>query len=540
MMIPEAWENHEEMDPARRAFYEFHSTFMEPWDGPACVTFTDGSLIGAVLDRNGLRPGRYSVTDDGLVVLASEAGVLDLDPRRVVRKGRLQPGRMFLVDTEHGRIVSDDEVKASLARPAPLRRVAARRPDPPRRPARARAHRAHRSLGRPSPADLRLHAGGAQDPAHADGQDRGRGRSARWAPTPRSPCCPQRPAAGLRLLHPAVRPGHQPAARRDPRGARHLARARPSAPRATPCRPTPAHARQVVLPFPVIDNDELAKIVPHQRRRRPARLRHARRPRPLRRRPAVASAMQRGSRRSSREVSAAIADGARFVVLSDRDSGRDLAPIPSLLLTSAVHHHLIREKTRTQVGLLVEAGDVREVHHVALLVGYGAAAVNPYLAMESVEDLVRARRPRRASTPGEGRQEPHQGARQGRAQGHVQDGHLDGRVLPRRPGVRGDRPVAGARRPLLHRHDLPARRRRPRRHRRRRSPRGTPRRTRRRACALPHRKLEVGGEYQWRREGEPHLFDPETVFRLQHSTRAAPLRHLQAVHRSASTTSPSG
>ena len=115
MMIPEAWENHPTMDPARRAFYQFHATLMEPWDGPACVTFTDGSVIGAVLDRNGLRPGRFWVTDDGLVVLASEVGVLDLDPARVVRKGRLQPGRMFLVDTEEGRIVEDDEIKAELA-----------------------------------------------------------------------------------------------------------------------------------------------------------------------------------------------------------------------------------------------------------------------------------------------------------------------------------------------------------------------------------------------------------------------------------------
>ncbi|HEX2705066.1 MAG TPA: hypothetical protein VHM65_04850, partial [Candidatus Lustribacter sp.] len=115
MMIPEAWENHTSMDPARSAFYQFHSTFMEPWDGPACVTFTDGTLVGAVLDRNGLRPGRYSVTDDGLVVLASESGVLNLDPARVVKKGRLQPGRMFLVDTEHGRIISDDEIKGTLA-----------------------------------------------------------------------------------------------------------------------------------------------------------------------------------------------------------------------------------------------------------------------------------------------------------------------------------------------------------------------------------------------------------------------------------------
>ena len=189
MMIPEAWENHEEMDPARRAFYEFHSTFMEPWDGPAAVTFTDGSLIGAVLDRNGLRPGRYSVTDDGLVVLASEAGVLEVDSSRVVRKGRLQPGRMFLVDTEHGRIVPDDEVKASLAGQNPyeewLHAGLIHLDDLPG----ARAHRPHRRLGRPPPADLRLHPGGAEDPAVPDGQDRGRGprlHGHRHAP---SPCC---------------------------------------------------------------------------------------------------------------------------------------------------------------------------------------------------------------------------------------------------------------------------------------------------------------------------------------------------------------
>ena len=190
MMIPEAWENHESMDPARRAFYEFHSTFMEPWDGPACVTFTDGTLIGAVLDRNGLRPGRYWVTDDGLVVLASEAGVLDIEPERVVRRGRLQPGRMFLVDTAAGRIVSDEEVKSSLAGEHPYEEWLHAGPHRARRPARARAHHPHPGLGGPAPAHLRLHRGGAEDPHRADGRAPVARRSARWAPTPRSRCSP--------------------------------------------------------------------------------------------------------------------------------------------------------------------------------------------------------------------------------------------------------------------------------------------------------------------------------------------------------------
>ena len=245
MMIPEAWENHESMDPARRAFYEFHSTFMEPWDGPACVTFTDGTLIGAVLDRNGLRPGRYWVTDDGLVVLASEAGVLDLEPERVVRRGRLQPGRMFLVDTAAGRIVSDEEVKSDPRRREPLRGVAARRPDrawptcpsastsstPP-----ASVARRQRTFGY-TEEELKIllapMAAHRRRGARLDGHrhpDRGALGAA---------------AAALRLLHPALRPGDQPAARRHPRGARHLARHARSAPRATsstPPRRTPARS----------------------------------------------------------------------------------------------------------------------------------------------------------------------------------------------------------------------------------------------------------------------------------------------------------
>ena len=281
MMIPEAWENNPDMDPARRAFYEFHATFMEPWDGPACVTFTDGTLIGAVLDRNGLRPGRYAVTDDGLVVLASESGVLDLDPSRV---GQARPAparedvpRRHRARPDHRR--RGDQVRARLA--PPVRGVAARRADQPHRPARARAHRAHHVLGRPPPADLRLHPGGAARPARPDGPHR---RGADRLDGHRHPDrrALQPSAAGLRLLHPALRAGDQPAARRDPRGARHLARHddRPRGQRLSSlagARPAgPAR-------LPGDRQRRAGQDRPHQRRRRPAGLRHPRRARPVRR-----------------------------------------------------------------------------------------------------------------------------------------------------------------------------------------------------------------------------------------------------------------
>ena len=360
---------------------------MEPWDGPACVVFTDGDQIGAVLDRNGLRPSRYWVTDDGLVVLASEVGVLDLDPATIVRKGRLQPGRMFLVDTEEHRIIEDDEIKADARRRAPLRGVAARRADPPRRHPRARAHRAHPRLGHPPPADLRLHRGGAAGPAHADGQHR---RRAARLDGHRHPDrgAQRQAAAALRLLRPAVRPGDQPAARRDPRGAGDLA-GRLDRPRGQPAR---AAARRPAArsccrsrsspttTWPRSGTSTATATCPASRPTSPAASTTSRAAAP-RWRPGSTRSAPRSARRSP------TAPGSSCSPTGTRR--QELAPIPSLLLTGAVHHHLVREKTRTQVGLLVEAGDVREVHHVALLIGYGAAAVNPYLAMESVEDLAR-------------------------------------------------------------------------------------------------------------------------------------------------------
>ena len=355
-MIPEAWENHREMDADRRAFYEYHSLFMEPWDGPACVTFTDGTLIGAVLDRNGLRPGRYWVTEDGLVILASEAGVLDIEPARVVRKGRLQPGRMFLVDTAAGRIVGDEEVKATLATELPYREWL------------------HGGLINLSELPEREHI--IHTPSSVARRQQTFGYTQEELRILLSPMArtggealgsmgTDSPIAVLsdkpRLLFDDFT--QQFAQVTNPpldaiREELVTSLATSVGPEGNVLTASPFHARQLVLDFPVIDNDELAKIV------------HINVDGDL---PGYATVVIKGlydvagggAALKTRleaifaEVSAAIVAGARFVVLSDRDSTRDLAPIPSLLLCSAVHHHLIREKTRTQVGLIVEAGDVR-------------------------------------------------------------------------------------------------------------------------------------------------------------------------------------
>ncbi len=515
MMIPEAWENHEEMDPARRAFYEMHSMFMEPWDGPACVTFSDGTVAGAVLDRNGLRPGRYWVTDDGLVVLASEAGVLDLEPEHVVAKGRLQPGRMFLVDTSQGRIVSDDEVKSQLAAQHPYGEW---------------LHAGLIHLDELPPREHILHT--------ASSVARRQQTFGYTAEELRILLAPMARTGGEALGSmgtdtPIAVLSEKPRLLFDYFTQQFAQVTNPPldaireelvtslgttiGPEGNALGVTAAQARQVVLPFPVIDNDDLAKIV------------HINADGDL---PGYAAYVVRGlydvtggeaalrARLTEifEEVSDAIAGGARFVVLSDRDSGRDLAPIPSLLLTSAVHHHLIREKTRTQVGLLVEAGDVREVHHVALLIGYGAAVVNPYLAMETVEDLVRSGFVDGVDAPqavsnlikalgkgvlkvmskmGISTVASYRGAQVFEAIGLSQelvDDYFTGTVS-QLGGVGLD--VIAAETAARHATAYP--------------PDGV---------RLPHRKLAVGGEYQWRREGEPHLFDPETVFRLQHSTRS--------------------
>jgi glutamate synthase (NADPH/NADH) large chain len=514
MMIPEAWENHAEMDAARRAFYEFHSMFTEPWDGPASITFTDGTLIGAVLDRNGLRPSRYWVTDDGLVVLASEVGVLDIEPSKVVRKGRLQPGRMFLVDTEHGRIVDDEEIKADLAGQHPYDEwLHAGRIFLPDLPEREHVVHTHASVTRRQQTfgyteeELRVllapMARAAAEPIGSMGSD---------SPIAVLSTRPRLLFDYFTQLFAQVTNPPLDAIREELVTSLDTS----IGPEGNLLDATPAHCRQLILPFPVINNDDLARIV------------HINADGDL---PGYATVTVKGLYRVDgggqalrerldeicAEVTQAIEEGVRFVVLSDRDSTADLAPIPSLLLTSAVHHHLIREKTRTQVGLLVEAGDVREVHHVALLIGYGTAAVNPYLAMESAEDLVRRGvlgevTPEKAvanlikalgkgvlkvmSKMGISTVASYRGAQVFEAIG------LDQAVIDRyftgttsQLGGVGLDVIAQE---VAHRHAraYPAD-----------------------GIRDPHRRLAVGGEYQWRREGEPHLFDPDTVFRLQHAAR---------------------
>ena len=388
MMIPEAWENNTELTPLRRAFYEFHSTLMEPWDGPACVVFSNGHQIGAVLDRNGLRPARYWVTDDGLVVLASEVGVLDLPPESIVAKGRLQPGRMFLVDLDEGRIVGDDEVKDSLAAELPYDEwLHAGLIQLPQLPSRQHVVHTRVSVARRqqifgyTEEELRL----LLTPMARDGAEP-TGSMGTDTPIAVLSSRPRLLFDYFSQLFAQVTNPPLDAIREE----LVTSLAGTIGPEANLLRPGPTSCRQVVLPFPVIDNDELAKIV------------HINRDGDL---PGYATHVVRGlypvvgggAALETRlaelcdEVVQAIDDGARVIVLSDRHATADVAPMPSLLMTSAVHHHLVRERLRSRVGLVVEAGDVREVHHVALLIGYGAAAVNPYLAMETVEDL--ARRP---------------------------------------------------------------------------------------------------------------------------------------------------
>ncbi|GAB3717095.1 glutamate synthase large subunit [Nocardiopsis nanhaiensis] len=509
MMIPEPWENHTEMDPAVRAFYEYHSTLMEPWDGPASVSFTDGTLVGSVLDRNGLRPGRYWVTDDGLVVLASEAGVLDIDPATVIRKGRLQPGRIFVVDTAQGRIIEDEELKAELANEHPYQEwidngVLRLADLPEADPAPVTELNLAQQVFGYTEEELRIiltpMARTGAEPIGSMGTDTpvaalsDRSRqlfdyfSQNFAQVTNPPldAIREEMVTSLATLL----------------GAEHNILA-----------DTPGDNQRLVLPTPVVDQAQLAAITAAGRTN-----------------PALATftvdgtypvdgggdALSARLAEINTEVSAAIADNAHILVLSDRAADATRAPIPSLLLTGSVHHHLVREKTRTEVGLLIEAADVRECHHVALLVGYGASAVNPYLALETVRDMVErgtlggidadtaVRNTAKAyakgvlkimSKIGVSTVSSYTGAQIFEALGLGQDviDRCFTGTTSRLGGVGFD--VLAEEVAIRHR----------------RAHNANP---------SAHRRLEVGGEYQWRREGEPHLFNPETVFKLQHSTRS--------------------
>jgi glutamate synthase (NADPH/NADH) large chain len=514
MMIPEAWENHESMSPEKRAFYQFHASLMEPWDGPASVAFTDGTVVGAVLDRNGLRPSRFWVTSDDLVIMASEVGVVDVDPAKVVKKGRLQPGRMFLVDTSQGRIIDDEEIKAQLAAEHPyeewLHGGLVHLDDlPPRTmlvPQHASIVRHQRTFGY-THEELRLlvapMAKTGAEPIGSMGTDT--------------------PVAVLsqrsRLLYDYFQQLFAQVTNPPLDAIREeLVTSLQSTmgPEQNLLEATPASCRQIVLPHPVITNEDLAKLLYiNENGDMPGF-----KPFAIDGLFPVAGggdALRAALLDIREKVSAAIADGAKVIVLSDRHSNEELAPIPALLLVSAVHHHLIREKTRTKVGLVVETGEAREVHHIALLIGYGASAVNPYLAFDSIEGMVRdgivtGVTPRKAirnyikacgkgvlkimSKMGISTVASYTGAQVFETIGlstELVDEFFTG-TMSKLGGVGLD--VIAAEVAARHRFAYPDR-----------------------PTERAHRDLEVGGEYQWRREGEYHLFNPETVFRLQHATR---------------------
>lgn len=512
MLVPRPWENDPDMDPDLRAFYEYHAALQEPWDGPAALIGTDGTLVAAGLDRNGLRPMRWWRSEDGLVVLGSEAGMIAME--RIAEKGRVKPGGLFVLDVEAGRIIPRHEVEGEIIAQRPWRRWLDEQKltlaDLPEREhvrhSRASVVRRQQAFGY-TEEELRIliapMAAKRVEPIGAMGSDTpiavlsDRPRllfdyfTQQFAQVTNPPLDSIREEIVTSL---GVTIGE----------SRNLLDA------------TAEHARQLALDTPIIDSDQLARIVAISANPDTADL-HTRRLRGLYPVAGGADALRQRLQELCEEAAAAIDDGATFLVLSDRDANAHLAPIPSLLLTSAVHHHLIRVGRRTRTALLVEAGDVREVHHAALLVGYGASAINPYLAMETAEDLVDRDMVggvdaetavhnllhalakgvlKIMSKMGISTVASYRGAQLfeavGLSQAFVDEfftgttSRIDGiglEVIAEEIAARHARayPVEGK--------------------------------------ALAHRRLEVGGEYQWRREGEPHLFTPETVFRLQHSTR---------------------
>jgi len=384
MMIPEPWSNHESMDDERRAFYQYHSCLMEPWDGPASIAFTDGRQIGAILDRNGLRPSRYYVTKDGLVVMASEAGVLDIAPEDIVTKGRLQPGRMFLIDTELGRIIEDEEIKREICSARPYRQWLnehlvhlADLPDAPavetpdhetllqRQIAFGYTHEDERIILTPM----------ARDGVEAIGS---MGNDAALAVLSNKP----------RLLYDYFKQLFAQVTNPPIDSIREeivtSAETRLGS-EGNLLNPQPSACRRVELKWPILTNEDFAKI----RRTQLPGLRVGVLPilfRVTRGERGLAKSMEELSIMARRMIEE---EEINVIVLSDRGVTRDTAPIPALLAIAGLHHYLIREGLRTRVSLVLETGEAREVHHFALLIGYGCSAINPYLAFETIDDMIR-------------------------------------------------------------------------------------------------------------------------------------------------------
>ncbi|OFW40273.1 MAG: glutamate synthase subunit alpha [Acidobacteria bacterium RIFCSPLOWO2_12_FULL_67_14b] len=509
MMIPEPWSGNPHMDPAVRAFYEYHSSLMEPWDGPASIAFTDGTLIGAVLDRNGLRPSRYCITTDDRVIMASEVGVLDIPAYQVVVKDRLRPGKMLLIDTGQGRIVSDDEIKRSLAAERPYGEWLARHlvdiEDLPsacaERPDHQTVLKRQQAFGY-TQEDLRIllmpMAANGEEPIGSMGTDTA---LAVLSDRPRL-LYDYFAQLFAQVTNPpldAIREELVTSMASTIGPERNLLEADPEA------------CRQIKIEYPILHNDQVAKLrhLPTGSPFRSTTL-------PLLYNPEEdGPGLEQAMAELCRKASQAVAAGYGILILSDRGVDATHAPIPSLLATAGVHHHLVREGTRTKCGLLIETGDAREVHHVALLLGYGAGAVNPYLAFETLHDLIRQGllpgvthdqaviRYVKAlnkgvlkvmSKMGISTLQSYCGAQIFEAVG------LDREFVDRYFTSTASR-IGGVGLPVISEEV------------RQRHARAFGRRG-----AGPV-ELDGGGEYQWRRDGEVHLFNPDTVFRLQHATR---------------------
>jgi glutamate synthase (NADPH) large chain len=513
MMVPEPWGRNTAMSAERRAFYEYHSCLMEPWDGPASLAFTDGIRIGATLDRNGLRPGRYWVTRDGRVVMASEAGVLDIPPGDVIEKGRLQPGRMFLVDTAQGRIIPDEELKAEITGAEPyeewVRDALVRLEDLPAPtsvigPDHETVLRRQEVFGYTAE-DVRMivtpMATTGTDPVGSMGND---------APLAVLSEKPQLLYSYFKQLFAQVTNPPVDAIREEI----IMATDRAIGPEENLLEPGPNAAHQVAIPSPVISNSELEQIRaldggPASRGFRTITL------------PILFKVSDNGAglRRAiedlRRAASEAIAEGYNQIILSDRGHSETDAPIPALLAVSSVHHHLVRAGTRGRIGLVLESGEPREAHHFCLLIGYGASAINPYLAFETIDDQVRLGaipgpyeqaeyRYRKAATKGVIKAisrmgistvHSYHGAQVFEAIGLNRDfvdeyftwtptriGGIGIEVVSKEVKARQDR-AWPPHRPIV------------------------------------HTQLPPGGQYQYRADGENHLFNPLTIHTLQRAVR---------------------
>jgi glutamate synthase (ferredoxin) len=381
-MIPEAWQNHESMSEAKRAFYEYHACLMEPWDGPASIAFTDGRVIGAVLDRNGLRPSRYVVTKDGFVVMASEVGVLDIAPENVEHKDRLQPGRMFLVDTELGRIVGDDEIKETMAARKPYRQWLdlnlTHLADLPAPANVAPAYSPDTLLARQQAfgytiEDLRI----LMTPMALNGQE-AVGSMGTDTPLAVLSDKPQLLFGYFKQLFAQVtNPPIDPI-----REELVMSVQTTIGPEQNLFEETPEHGAQLQLKSPILTNEELAQVKALD----DGSLRAITLP-ILFSTKLGGAGLEAALDELCERATDAVSQGYSILVLSDRGVSERKVPIPSLLATAAVHHHLIREGTRMRVGIVVESGEPREVQHFCLLLAYGAGAVNPYLAYETLRDM---------------------------------------------------------------------------------------------------------------------------------------------------------